>query len=189
MHDEMNMIHLDLKMANVMGKVVNGIPHYVLLDFGYSRDLTKDGVEEEIRIPGKAYGTFPYKPPEVIFENIHGKKSDIYCIGAIALFLSLGETPFYDNDGEKDIYAHRKFLRGRYELTHHPNTSNELKNFIKKCMNLDRHKRPTARELLKHEFILNKPIDNISSEVEDDSGYTSSSEMESDSHTASTVDL
>lgn len=184
MHNKKNMVHLDLKMANVMGVLVSGVPRYIVLDFGYSRDLTKDGNGDEVKIPGKAYGTFPYKPPEVIFENVHGKSSDIYCIGAIAWFMSLGETPFYDRNSEKDIYSHRKFLRGKKKHFFHADTSNELKDFIKKCMNLDRSKRPTAQELLKHPFLLNKSIvlpssDDESSEylstTKSDSGFSSSS--------------
>lgn len=183
MHVEMDMIHLDLKMANVMGNTIDGVPRYIVLDLGYSRCLTTDGVKDEIKIPGKAYGTFPYKPPEVVFENVHGKCSDIYCIGAIAWFMILGETPFYDNEGEKDTVAHRKFLRGKTKHFYRPGTSNEIKDFIEKCMNLDRKKRPTIQELLKHPFLNNETLSSSSSVSDDlsdyndfsDSGYASES--------------
>lgn len=181
MHEEMNTVHLDLKMANIMGLIVDGVPRYIVIDFGYSRNLTNEGFENEMRIPGKAYGTFPYKPPEVILENIHGKPSDIYCIGAIAWFMSLGETPFYKDNNEKNINAHRKFIREKTKQWIHPRTSPELEDFIRKCMAIDRTKRPTIRELTNHPFITNKPYKKFKSRTTQSSDEFSELESLSDS--------
>lgn len=160
MHEEKNTVHLDLKIANIMGDKIKNKIVYKLIDFGYSRDFNKDSKvkQGELRIPGKSYGTFPYKPPEVVFENIHGKASDIWCIGAIAWFLSLGETPFYKDKGEKDINEYRRFLKEKSKHFFEEDTTPELRHFIKKCMQRNRLERPTARELLDHPFITGKSL-------------------------------
>ena len=154
---EMNIAHLDIKIENIMGRMMNGTVRYKLIDMGYGRVLDKDvgGRERsETYIPGKSYGTFPYKPPEVARQNLHGLKSDIYCVGAVAWFLSLGKTPFYAN-GERDMQAFRRFLSGGVKLTFEDDTSPELQDFVQKCMHIERKMRPTAAELLRHPFITN----------------------------------
>lgn len=150
---------------------------YKLIDFGYSRDLSlypegkKNG---EIYIQSKSYGTYPYKPPEVVFHNIHGKSSDIWCIGAVAWFLSNGKVPFYHEDGEKNTAENRKFLKGQKRHFFHPNISHELKDFILVCMNTKRQLRPSAAELLNHYFITGQKFDDhIDSGYETDTDSTS----------------
>ncbi|KAG0442434.1 Calcium/calmodulin-dependent protein kinase type 1 [Dictyocoela muelleri] len=187
MHDN-GIVHMDLKIANMMLKKRDTIykdengrdsgtinsnksieDYYIgkLIDFGFSRRI--DG--NEVYIEGKAYGTYPYKPPEVIGKNIHGFSGDVWCVGAIAWFLSLGKTPFYFENGEKDMDSFKRFLRGKHVITDDYNskeykmvgnlwfkkdTSNELIDFIVSCLKRNRHKRPTVKELLNHDFILNR---------------------------------
>lgn len=153
----MNIAHLDVKIENIMGKEVNGVMRYKLIDLGYGRLLDNDfgGKENsEAYIPSKSYGTFPYKPPEVVRENLHGLKSDIYCLGAVAWFLSLGKTPFYV-DGERDLSTFRRFLAGGIKNKFKEDTSTELQDFVKRCMHPESRKRPSAYQLLKHPFINN----------------------------------
>ncbi|KAG0420178.1 Calcium/calmodulin-dependent protein kinase II [Dictyocoela roeselum] len=138
-----------------------------LIDFGFSRRI--DG--NEVYVKHKAFGTYPYKPPEVIYENIHGFAGDIWCVGAIAWFLSLGKTPFYFENGEKDMDSFKRFLNGKptvnkeylakgYRINKNMwfrrETSYELEDFIMKCMKRNRRRRPTVKELLEHDFIKNK---------------------------------
>lgn len=151
----MNVAHLDIKIENIMGKEINGMVRYKLIDLGYGRFLDNDigGRERsETYIPGKSYGTFPYKSPETVRDNLHGVKSDIYCLGAVAWFLSLGKTPFY-TDGERDLHAFRKFLAGGVKIKFAEGTSPELQDFIAVCMQIPSAARPKASELLRHPFI------------------------------------
>lgn len=171
----MNIVHLDLKLANIMGQNIKSTVVYKLIDFGYARDLGKEehGTTEEVYIHKKAFGTFPYKSPEIVKNNIHGKASDIWCIGAIAWFLSLGKTPFYTRSGDKNTEAHRKFLSSKKDLLFVKDTSKELRNFIELAMKKNRKKRPTAQNLLKHPFITNSKLGSPeSSEFEEDGYYS-----------------
>lgn len=156
----MSIAHLDLKIGNVMGKKTSRGMVYKLIDFGYSQAMPKKGY---LHIPKKSYGTYPYKPPEVMFNNDHGLKSDIWALGAIAWFLSLRYTPFYLDEYEKDKASYRKFLSKR-SPTHPENhrfffpsrSSLEIRDFVEKCMQIDPADRPTAEELLRHPFVQGK---------------------------------
>ncbi|WUR04725.1 serine/threonine-protein kinase [Vairimorpha necatrix] len=170
-----NIAHLDLKIANIMGFKENDKMRYKIIDFGYSRV-----VDKEVFIPGKQYGTFPYKPPEVVFESIHGLKGDIWCVGAILLFLRLEETPFYDSSNKKDKPLYDKFLSGRYKIKYPQGISPVLKDFIKACMRLDRNKRPSVEELLTHKLFREKGVlfgdEEVSSDYYSDSEYDETDE-------------
>ncbi|EJW04288.1 serine/threonine protein kinase [Edhazardia aedis USNM 41457] len=157
LHETMNIAHLDLKIANIMAHRDNAnTVTYKIIDFGYARDfhiIQKFDYDAMEFIEGKSYGTFPYKPPEIVFENHHGKKSDIYCIGAIAWFLGLGDVPFYTESRDKDLKKWRMFLHEQRSFRFRGKNSDLLRNFVKRCMQKDPRKRPTARELLDDPFI------------------------------------
>lgn len=169
MHSK-SIAHLDLKIGNIMGKTKkDGSIIYKLIDFGYSQNVGEKGF---LIIPGKNYGTYPYKPPEVVFQNKHGLKSDIWSLGAVAWFLSLQFTPFYYDNQVKDMQAYKKFLinkKNSKDKDHHSfmfdkDTSPNLQDFIRVCMNVNYDKRPTAKELLLHPFITQTELSyNISS--------------------------
>lgn len=145
--------HLDLKISNVMGKMVGGRVIYKLIDLGFARKLKEGDESAEIVIPSKSFGTYPYKPPEISQQNIHGIKGDIWCFGATVWFLSMRQMPFYFDDGKKDAVSYKRFTHGKMRLFFRRGTSSALKDFVTKCMSLDRFVRPSASELLKHPFI------------------------------------
>lgn len=150
-----NIIHLDLKTSNVMGQTVGDSIVYKLIDFGFSRDLTLEELDEDsmVHLPKKSFGTFPYKPPEVVLQSKHGKPSDIWCIGAIAWFMSRRHVGFRTKDGEKDSKYYRDFLKGKEPMVFPRGIDPTLEDFIRKAMHLDPKKRPTAVELYNHPFL------------------------------------
>lgn len=158
MHSK-NIAHLDLKIGNIMGMTTPEGIVYKLIDFGYAQLMPSSG---SVVIPNKNYGTYPYKPPEIVHKNTHGLKSDIWSLGAIAWFLALQGTPFYIDNYKKDITAYKKFISSRkIDHTNHrfkfpENISNELRDFVKTCMQLDPDMRPTAKDLMNHPFIQGK---------------------------------
>ncbi|KAI5169994.1 calcium/calmodulin-dependent protein kinase I [Pancytospora epiphaga] len=154
--------HLDLKVGNIMGsRTPDGGVLYKLIDFGYSQKMPKTGF---IILKDKNYGTFPYKPPEIMFQHKHGLKSDIWSIGAIVWYLSLQYTPFYLRNNRKDVESYRKFTQDRslsqenHRFIFNKSTSDSLKSFVKTCMKIDPADRPTAEELLEHPFVTGEPL-------------------------------
>ncbi|KAF9762452.1 putative serine/threonine-protein kinase mkcE [Nosema granulosis] len=172
-----NIAHLDLKIANIMGDEDENGVFYKIIDFGYARKID----EGEIKIPMKNYGTYPYKPPEIVLKNIHGMKGDIWCLGAIILFLRNGKTPFYDSKGNKQTDKYKEFLLGERTIPLSSDASPEIKDFISVCLQLDRNQRPSAEELLKHKFITGKEDGVMYQTDSEDSGYFSSSTSEEES--------
>lgn len=157
----MGIAHLDLKISNVMGKETKEGVRYKIIDFGFARRFKPITDYAEVHIPSKSFGTYPYKPPEISQMNMHGVKGDIWCLGAIVWFLSLRQTPFYYDDGKKDIEKYRLFIRGRLPLFFRSTSSPALKDFVRKCMLFDRFARPTASELLEHPFITGTHMENV----------------------------
>ncbi|KAH9387226.1 uncharacterized protein NEMAJ01_2122 [Nematocida major] len=157
MHSQ-RVAHLDLKLANVMGhRDQNNNITYKIIDFGFSRQLPNDKIEEVY--PKRCYGTFPYKSPEVWISSVHGFSSDIWCIGAMSLFLANRKSSYFQKraaEGEgttKNYSDFRQFLNGTVKIKIDPETSPELVSFIRDCMKRNREERPTAEKLLDHVFI------------------------------------
>lgn len=182
----LSIAHLDLKIGNIMGKTTPSGVVYKLIDFGYSQIMPASG---SVEIPNKNYGTYPYKPPEIVFRNTHGIKSDIWSLGSICWFLSLQYTPFYFDNFKKDLAAYKRFLNSpekdaaNHRFTFSHGSSNALKSFVKACMQIDPEKRPSARELLSHPFITGRPHDGYhDSRDEIDDEVSSSSTASASSH-------
>ncbi|KAI5185801.1 hypothetical protein NEHOM01_1078 [Nematocida homosporus] len=158
-------VHLDLKLQNVMGTGELGAvgTRYKLIDFGFSRQLPEDKLE--VVFPGKSYGTFPYKPPEVWQESVHGYAADIWCLGCMALFMADAETAGFFQKRDpirsghtKDYTKFKSFLEGSKRLPISADASLELVHFIKMCMFRDRTKRWTVAQLMEHPFIRGVPL-------------------------------
>lgn len=161
--------HLDLKLANVMGhKDKNNNITYKIIDFGFSRQLGEN--KKEQLYPKRCYGTFPYKSPEVWISSIHGYASDIWCIGAMSLFLANKKSSYFQKRpgsaepgaSTKDYTEFRRFLDGEAQIKIDSETSPELVSFIQACMKKNREERPTAEQLLNHVFIQGKRIPSAS---------------------------
>ncbi|KAM0688690.1 MAPK-activated protein kinase Srk1 [Conglomerata obtusa] len=124
---------------------------YKIIDFGFSRIIKGD---EVLDMKYKYYGTFPYSPPEIYFDALYSKKADIWCLGAMAYFLTSNNRLFYYKNGDRNIIEYEKFLQGKSKF-HFGSISQDMKDFISKCMQIDFKKRPNAAELLNHPFIVN----------------------------------
>lgn len=100
-----NIAHLDVKMDNIMGQRCNGMVTYKLIDFGYAK-----WIENSKYYPGKSYGTFPYKPPEIVLNSLHLKESDIWCLGVLIYYMLLGEDKYIVVDKFINIDDYNIFL-------------------------------------------------------------------------------
>jgi serine/threonine protein kinase len=91
LHDlhRQNVIHLDLKPANVLFRASG---EAVLIDFGLARHAElPDLVEEEFHAP---VGTGAYISPEQLAGNRLDPRSDLFALGVIAYQLATGAKPF-----------------------------------------------------------------------------------------------
>ena len=131
-------IHRDIKPENVLlgdGLIAK------LTDFGWSNYMQEDEKRQTV------CGTPIYLAPEIIKEEGHDEKVDIWCIGVLLFELLTGSVPFLGNDIDtlKENILHLR-------ISWPKDINNDAKNLIKKILKLDPKTRISLEEMLKHPF-------------------------------------
>ena len=139
-----NLIHRDIKGANIL---INSQGIAKIADFGVGVQLINE-------INRKSKKGSPYwMSPQVALNADYNEKTDIWSLGITCVEMVAGEPP---NSQLKPRFAMEKIGKdppSADKLLKGGNYSNEFKDFVKKCLEVNQYKRPNARELLKHNFI------------------------------------
>ena len=141
-----NIIHRDIKCANIL-VTREGICR--LSDFGGAKiikdayDLTKQTFE----------GTPNWIAPETVRLNKSTRFSDIWSIGCTVLEMFNGFPPWSEHKNQLEV------LSCIYKCKEPPpipeEASEELQDFLKKCLVIEPKKRWNVYQLLRHPFIVN----------------------------------
>lgn len=137
-------IHRDIKAGNIL---LNHDGYAKIADFGVSAQLLNSFSKKTSRI-----GTPYWMSPEVIARNEYNFSTDIWSLGITCIEMAEGEPP----------YADIKPLRALMLIVNNPprgltkpeKWSDEYNSFVKSCLILDPDKRPTAKILIHHPFII-----------------------------------
>ena len=131
-------LHRDIKPDNIL---INSDGDYVISDFGIStrmRSTMRQNKDADIS------GTIAYMAPEMFTSSPSAvKATDIWALGATLYELMAGELLFFGQGGVVQ-------LKGA-ELPESPDSySQDLRDTVASCLNMDTWSRPTASELAEY---------------------------------------
>ncbi|EEA23419.1 Cell cycle serine/threonine-protein kinase cdc5/MSD2 [Talaromyces marneffei ATCC 18224] len=144
-----NVAHRDLKMGNLF---LDRNMDIKVGDFGLAAMILS---EKEAKRRQTLCGTPNYIAPEVIDRSKggHNQKVDIWSLGVICFAMLAGFPPFQSKTQE-EIYKKVKNLN--YVWPKDNECANDIpieaKTLVSSCLNLDEDKRPSADDIVDHEF-------------------------------------
>ena len=133
-------IHRDIKPENVL---LNEGIIAKLTDFGWSNYIQEDKERKTV------CGTPIYLAPEIIKEQGHDKRVDIWCIGVLLFELITKKVPFQGKDLEA-LKSNILHLKISWPQEMNP----DAKDLISKILKLDPNQRMPLEEMLEHPFFL-----------------------------------
>lgn len=145
---EKKVIHRDLKPSNILLKSKG---YAKISDFGVSAMVQGSWEQKKSMV-----GTYLYMAPERIDADIYYLNSDIWSLGMIVLECCLGYFPYkmYNNFQDfPNLWKVREVIETKPIPSAGEGYSEEINDFIQKCLTKKIEERPKARELLEHPFI------------------------------------
>ncbi|KAL2633187.1 hypothetical protein R1flu_004666 [Riccia fluitans] len=140
LHDQ-NIVHRDIKCANILVDVKGTCK---LADFGLAKQIS--ALDQLKSCKGSAY----WMAPEVIDpKKTYWLPADIWSLGCSVLEMFTGSPPFGDQEWYRVLWK-----VGHGEAPPIPDDlSEDAKDFIRLCLEVNPSKRPTATVLLQHRFL------------------------------------
>ena len=127
-------VHGDLKPSNVL--LAEDGPR--VIDFGISRAAGAAPLTH----PGLVMGSPGFMSPEQAMGRETGPRSDVFSLGAVLAYASTGDRPF--GTGSAAVRLDR-VINGEPDLEKVPD---ELRALVRRCLEKDMAKRPTAADVL-----------------------------------------
>ena len=156
LHNVENIVHRDLKPDNIL---IDEFYVPKLIDFSISSIIEKDDVF--IKTEGN---NFFYSPELCIGKSeFKAKPCDIWSYGICAYIMIYQKLPIYPKNKHNMIELFDLIRKGEINFPEKDDKNNTISNdlieFVKRCLEKDPNKRITASELVKHIYF--KPISDI----------------------------
>jgi len=139
-------LHKDIKSENIL---FNTNFQIKLADFGNSTHVDEETGKAE---PQEAVGTCYWMAPEIINEEEHDGKVDVWSFGIVLYEMITGLPPYNDVKESEEV----KSLIVKYDIPSPwkptDTWSKEIRSFYHRCVIKEPTKRATTEELLKHPF-------------------------------------
>ena len=141
---EQKKIHRDIKAGNIL---LSNNGYAKLGDFGVSAELMHSFSKKVSKI-----GTPYWMSPEVISQNRYDSKCDIWSLGITCIELAEGEPPYSEI---RTFLVMKKIINNPPKGLSNPEKwSMEFNDFVSKCLTFQPEERPSAKELISHNFIV-----------------------------------
>ena len=137
--------HRDIKAENVLC-VDKTSTNVKLADFGLANALGEASKFQSV------VGTTDYMAPEMLESLKYGFGVDIWSLGVLTYVMLGGYPPFY---GKTDAIKVDKILSGTFDFNHAvwDGVSEQARDFIRRCLDIEPEKRWTATKLKEHPWI------------------------------------
>lgn len=147
---ERDIIHRDIKGGNVL---VDNKGVIKISDFGISKKVDSGmlSMHESVSKTHRPslQGSVFWMAPEVVKQTQYTRKADVWSLGCLIVEMLTGEHPYPGFDQMQAIFK----IGGSDSAPDIPeDISADCRDFLNKTFELDYHKRPSAAELLAHQF-------------------------------------
>ena len=141
----MNLIHRDIKGANIL---LSEDGYAKIGDFGVGIRLP-----ESLGYRNSKKGSPYWMSPQVVKNSNYDMKTDIWSLGITCAELSNGKPPFSDLNPNNVMEKIANSPPTVNKVINKNDHTEEFYDFVKQCLEVDPQKRPSAKELIKHQFI------------------------------------
>eukprot|EP00064_Thunnus_orientalis_P015259 superscaffoldBa00002794_g15309 len=147
-------VHRDLKPSNILYVDESGNPESIrICDFGFAKQLrANNGL-----LMTPCY-TANFVAPEVLKRQGYDEGCDIWSLGVLLYTMLAGFTPFANGPEDTPNEILNRIGNGHFSLTggNWDTVSESAKNLVSKMLHVDPHQRLTAKQVLKHPWIVQR---------------------------------
>ncbi|XP_047310592.1 mitogen-activated protein kinase kinase kinase 1-like [Impatiens glandulifera] len=136
---ERNVVHRDIKCANLL---VDSYGSVKLADFGLAKATKLNDLKS-------CQGTAFWMAPEILRNEGYGLAADIWSLGCTVLEMLTRQFPYAPLEHMQALF---RIFKG-FPPSVPESLSEDARDFILKCLQLNPNARPTASQLLNHPFV------------------------------------